>query len=121
MTDTCLLEKQILELRLHLDNAKLEVKSLRNGKKASSTRIRKSLQNIKTSSHAMRKSVMTYTKEMPTKPRATKKEPVKEVLPVIEPVEPVKEKDLELPPSPSKLVRAKRVPRLKTPPKATKK
>lgn len=115
MTDTCCpLEKQIVELRLHLDSAELEVKSLRNGKKASSTRIRKSLQNIKTGSHAMRKNVMEYTKALPTKTRAKK---------VVEekPVEPVVEKTEEMPPSPPKLVRTKRVPRPKTPPKSTKK
>lgn len=122
MTDTCTLERQIQELRLHLDSAESEVKSLKSGRKASSARVRKSLQNIKVGSHSMRKSVMEYTKSLPTKTRAKKvvEKAVEkaENLPVIEPVI---EKEEEMPPSPPKLVRTKRVQKPKTPPPTKKK
>ena len=55
------------------------------GRKASSARARKSLQNIKTSCHNNRKQVTEHTKALPTKTRK-KPEPVE---PEPEPVEPV--------------------------------
>ena len=45
-----------------LDNAESETKSLEGGRKASSARARKSLQNIKTSCHNLRKAVTQHTK-----------------------------------------------------------
>jgi hypothetical protein len=63
----------ITSLRTQLNNAELEIKSLANGKKASSVRARKSLQTIKLGCQVLRKSVTDHTKGMTTKTR-TKKE-----------------------------------------------
>ena len=64
---------------------------LQSGRKASSARARKSLQQIKTQAHALRKGITETTKSMPTKARAKKvvivvEEPAVEVVPVEEPV-----------------------------------
>ena len=75
------LSNSITSLRTMLDNAEVEIKSLENGRKASSARARKSLQNIKNSCHNLRKAVTIHTKALPTKTRVKKDEP--------EPVEPV--------------------------------
>jgi len=66
------LSESITSIRTMLDNAEKEVKCLESGKKASSARARKSLQNIKSNCHSLRKSVTTHTKNMETKPRAKK-------------------------------------------------
>ena len=62
----------ITSLRTQLDNAESEILSLSGGKKASAARARKSLQNIKSSCHTMRKSITDHTKGMVTKPRVKK-------------------------------------------------
>ena len=82
-----------------LDNAETEIKSLEAGRKASSARARKSLQNIKNSCHNLRKAVTIHTKALPTKTRVNKVEPepvvpepvvVEPVVPEVKPVKPKK-------------------------------
>lgn len=66
------LSESITSLRTMLDNAETEIKSLETGRKASSARARKSLQNIKSSCHGLRKQITDHTKALPTKARAEK-------------------------------------------------
>jgi hypothetical protein len=66
------LSESIISLRSMLDTAEIEIKALESGKKAASSRSRKSLQNIKTGSHALRKQITQFSKGLPTKPRAKK-------------------------------------------------
>ena len=86
------LSKQIGEIRQHLETAEKEITSLETGRKASSARARKSLQNIKTGCHTLRKQVTEHTKALPTKKRIPK-EPVAVAEPVaVEEPEPIAEK-----------------------------
>jgi uncharacterized protein (DUF3084 family) len=73
------LREQLDSLKAHLESAELEYKSLEGGKKASSSRLRKSLMNIKTVSHGARNSTTEYVKALPTKAR-TKKEAAEEAV-----------------------------------------
>ena len=89
------LSTSITSLRTMLDTAENEIKSLELGRKASSARARKSLQNIKMTSHSLRKQITAHTKSLPTKPRSKKvvePEPVVEAVveQVVEPVKKVK-------------------------------
>ena len=68
------LSESIMSLRTMLDTAENEIKSLELGRKASSARARKSLQNIKTLSHSLRKEITAHTKSLPTKSRTKKVE-----------------------------------------------
>ena len=97
------LSESICGLRSMLDNAEVEIKSLEAGRKASSARARKSLQNIKNSCHNLRKAVTIHTKALPTKTRVKKDEP--------EPVEPV-EPEPEVKPVKPKKVRKTRVKKM---------
>ena len=100
------LSEQITGLRTMLDNAESEIRSLEGGRKASSARARKSLQNIKTTCHGLRKSVTEHTKTLPTKPRVKREilcpshVAVEAEAVEVAPVE-------ELTPSPPKLKRAR--------------
>ena len=98
------LSDSITSLRTMLDTCENEIKSLESGRKASSARARKSLQNIKTASHSLRKEITAHTKSLPTKSRSKKVE----VEPVVEPTEPVVE------PTPEP-VKKKRISRPKKP------
>jgi len=66
------LSEQIIKMQVMLDTAKKEVHALEGGKKSSSARARKSLQNIKTSSHIMRKNITEHSKTIPVKKRVPK-------------------------------------------------
>ena len=70
------LSEQILLMRKSLDETEKELKSLESGKKASAPRARKSLQSLKTSSHALRKQITEHTRSMPVKARVKKVEAV---------------------------------------------
>ena len=106
------LTQSIAELKTLVGQAEAELQSLLAGKKAAAPRVRASLQKVKTLSHSMRSSVMTFTKELPTKARAKKVEPVE---------------DEQLPPPPvleretseAVLVKPKRAPRKKASKKKT--
>ena len=86
---------QINEMKLLIQQAESEVSSLQNGKKASSARVRKSLQDIKTKAHSLRKAITETTQALPVKARVKKvveapveavPEPEPEPEPVVEPV-----------------------------------
>jgi hypothetical protein len=66
------LSESITSLRTMLDSCASEVKLLENGRKSSSARARKSLQNIKSSCHGLRKQITDHTKALPTKTRVKK-------------------------------------------------
>ena len=75
-----------------LDTCESELQLLEGGRKTSSVRARKCLQDIKTACHTMRKDVTDFTQKLPTKSRVPKvvPEPTTElpVAPVVEvPVE----------------------------------
>jgi hypothetical protein len=99
------LSASIAELKTLVGQTDDELQSLVAGKKASAPRVRASLQKIKTLCHSMRQEVMNHTKALPVKKRAKTADPVADELPP--PAEP--EELEELPPSPPKLVRQKRV------------
>jgi hypothetical protein len=69
------LSESITQMRVALDTAEAEIKSLEGGRKAASARARKSLQSIKGEAHTLRKAITSHTKGMPVKSR-TKAEPV---------------------------------------------
>jgi len=76
------LERELQTLRTYFETAENEIKSLKAGRRAAAPRARKSLQQIKQTSHKMRGDIMNTVKSMPVKSRAKKEvEPVEEVLP----------------------------------------
>ncbi len=79
------LNENISVLRAHLSTAEKELNLLQSGRKASSARARKSLQNIKQISHLLRKEVAEHVKSIPTKKRTkeTKEAPVEASEPAI--------------------------------------
>jgi hypothetical protein len=64
------LTESISSIKAHLTTAESELTSLQAGKKASSGRARKSLQQIKQLSHLLRKQIIEHTKGMVVKKRA---------------------------------------------------
>ena len=98
------LSASIAELKTLVGQTDDELQSLVAGKKASAPRVRASLQKIKTLCHSMRQEVMNHTKALPVNSRAKKAAATDELPPPVEP-----EELEELPPSPPKLVRQKRV------------
>ena len=92
----------ITEIQSLLDQTKAEILLLESGRKASGPRARKHIQSIKTSAHALRKSITEHVSTIPVKKRVVKVTPVEPV--VVEPVvvEPVVK-------APVKAPKAKRV------------
>ena len=75
------LSESINNIRAHLTTAEAELTSLVAGKKASSGRARKSLQQIKQLSHLLRKQIIEHTKALPTRKRTAivaEEQPAKE-------------------------------------------
>ena len=103
------LERELQTLRTYFDNAENEIKSLKAGRRAAAPRARKSLQQIKQTSHKMRSDIMHTVKSMPVKSRTKKEveEPVEEVLP---PPPELKREESEAPvkPKPVRKTRAKK-------------
>jgi predicted sulfurtransferase len=64
------LSEQITEIKTHIYVAESELNDLIAGKKASASRVRKSLQQIKKLSHLLRKAIVEFTKTLPVKKRA---------------------------------------------------
>jgi hypothetical protein len=68
------LSNQVIKLKSLLDTVENEVKSFESGKKASAARGRKTLQDVKKSSHELRKSIIEQLNKMkkdkPTKIKA---------------------------------------------------
>jgi hypothetical protein len=80
------LTDKIHEIRLQLDTAEKEINSLSSGRKASASRARKSLQLIKGLSHVLRKEIVNFTKQLPTKKRSVDEVaevPIAEEVPVV--------------------------------------
>ena len=63
------LADQLAQIKASVAEAERELTSLTSGRKVSASRVRKQLQNVKTQSQLLRKSVIAHTKEMPTKSR----------------------------------------------------
>ena len=85
------LNEQITEIKTHIFVAESELNSLVAGKKASASRVRKSLQQIKKLSHLLRKAIVEFTKTLPTKKRSLSPKPVE----VVETAEPKAEPKVE--------------------------
>jgi hypothetical protein len=64
------LSESINNIKTHIFVAESELNSLLAGKKASASRVRKSLQEIKKLSHALRKAIVEHLKTLPTKKRS---------------------------------------------------
>ena len=64
------LTDKIHEIKLQIETAEKEIESLTSGRKASAARSRKSLQLIKSLSHLLRKEIVNFTKQLPTKRRS---------------------------------------------------
>ena len=103
------LSASIAELKTLVGQAEAELLSLQSGKKAAAPRVRASLQKIKKLSHSMRAGVMTFTKALPVNSRAKKTAATDELPPPVHTPAAAPEELEELPPSPPKLVRQKRV------------
>ena len=63
------LSESINEIKTHILVAESELNSLIAGKKASASRTRKSLQEVKKLSHLLRKAIVQHVKLLPVKPR----------------------------------------------------
>lgn len=72
--------ESITILKSQLESAEKEIQALQGGRKASSSRARKSLMSVKSGSHDLRKQIMAHTKGMDVKKRIPKgkQEPVAE-------------------------------------------
>ncbi len=77
------LTENLANLKIHMDTTEKELASLVAGRKASSARARKSLQNLKALAHTMRKQIVEHVKSLPTKKKV--------VAEVVGPVEPPEE------------------------------
>ena len=86
MTD---LTNNLASLKLYLNELENELTNLKNGRKVASGKSRKILQNIKTTSHTMRKQIVDYVKTLPIKKKPI---PMAVPEPIVEPVpEPIVE------------------------------
>ncbi len=70
---------------MQLETAEREIASLEGGRKASAARARKALQIIKSLSHTLRKQVVEYSKNLPTKKRGEPTEPIEPIEPTVKP------------------------------------
>ena len=68
------LTEEFYTLKNNIDLLEKEIQQLSGGRKASASRSRKCLQNIKHQSFNMRKSITTHVKALPTKSRTKKVE-----------------------------------------------
>ena len=105
------LTEEFYTLKNNIDLLEKEIQQLSGGRKASASRSRKCLQNIKKQSFDMRKNITTHVKALPTKKRVPK---VAEK--TVEPVEP--EKSVEAVEPPSDLTKSDKVEPEKKPRKA---
>ena len=65
------LSESINNIKTHIFVAESELNSLLAGKKASASRVRKSLQEVKKLSHLLRKAIVEHVKTLPTKKRVS--------------------------------------------------
>ncbi len=61
------LTENLANLKIHMETTDKELVSLISGRKASSARARKSLQNLKALAHTMRKQIVEHVKSLPVK------------------------------------------------------
>ena len=82
---------QLALIKNTINEAEKELVLLQSGRKVCASRARKQLQNIKTQSQGLRKTVVLYSKDLPTKKRSIKitPEPVEPLECLTQPVEPV--------------------------------
>ena len=92
------LSESINEIKTHNFVAESELNDLIAGKKVASSRVRKSLQQIKKLSHLLRKAIVEFTKTLPTKKRSLSPKPAETVEP--KPVESVVEPATVIEPKP---------------------
>jgi hypothetical protein len=76
------LTENLANLKIHMETTEKELASLVAGRKASSARARKALQNLKALAHTMRKQIVEHMKSLPVKSKP------KKVAEVVGPVEP---------------------------------
>ena len=88
------LNDMIVQLQLHLDQAKKHIADLESGTKASAPKCRAELQKIKVLAHQLRKECITTQKTIPVKHR-TKVAPAVESPAVAEPVLPPEPEPVE--------------------------
>ena len=98
------LQSQILSMKQYINDAEEQLAQLQAGRKSSSAKIRHNLMKVKAASHTLRKDVITFQKQLPTKKRTKKT--------VVEPVEPVAEPVIE-PTVPETPIKKTRKPRSK--------
>lgn len=91
------LNDEIISMETLLSTAKKEVGLLVSGNKSSASRARKSLQEIKTSAHTLRKAIMEHHHGMPVKKRGTFVEAMADA---VEDAKSVDEVDVETTPEP---------------------
>ena len=110
------LTEEFYTLKNNIDLLEKEIQQLSGGRKASASRSRKCLQNIKKQSFNMRKSITTHVKNLPVKKRTKAEEKVESEVsdpkPVepeksVEAVEPVEEKPVEPEKKPRKVRQSK--------------
>ena len=65
------LSESIQEIKTHIFVAESELNDLIAGKKASASRVRKSLQEVKKLSHLLRKAIIDHVKLLPVKTRVS--------------------------------------------------
>ena len=99
------LQSQILSMKQYINDAEEQLAQLQAGRKSSSAKIRHNLMKVKAASHTLRKDVITFQKQLPTKKR-TKKQ-------VLEPVEPVVSEPVVEVPVPETPIKKTRKPRSK--------
>ena len=82
------LTEEFYTLKNNIDLLEKEIQQLSGGRKASASRSRKCLQNIKKQSFNMRKSITTHVKKLPVKKRTKAEEKVMPETSGTKPVEP---------------------------------
>ena len=82
------LTEEFYTLKNNIDLLEKEIQQLSGGRKASASRSRKCLQNIKKQSFNMRKSITTHVKNLPVKKRTKAEEKVMPETSGTKPVEP---------------------------------
>ena len=82
------LTEEFYTLKNNIDLLEKEIQQLSGGRKASASRSRKCLQNIKHQSFNMRKSITTHVKNLPVKKRTKAEEKVMPETSGTKPVEP---------------------------------
>ena len=61
------LQSQTLSMKQYINDAEEQLAQLQAGRKSSSSKIRSNLMKVKSASHTLRKDVITFQKQLPTK------------------------------------------------------